>query len=247
MRVNRALEKLRKIFSKRGVTLSATLIAGAVSASSVQAAPAGLAATISTVALTKGAAAGGSTLTLVKGALKIMAWTKAKPAIAVGVGVLLAAGTTTVVVEKHIAAKQFVIAREPWSDVGAATPKAALQSLAWALTQGKFDRAEALVQWDEKGLSYAGDATIQRQMTLMSVLAPALQDIESFKILSITPTKQPDEIIVKIEKAFKNRNIRPFLVTAKLRRMNGQWRAVCNLEYFESGSTSMLLPFTGSF
>ena len=100
MRVNRALEKLRKLFSKRGVALSATLIAGAVSAGSVQAAPAGLGATISTVAITKGAAAGGSTLTLVKGALKIMAWTKAKTAAVVGVSMLLAVGTTTVVVEK---------------------------------------------------------------------------------------------------------------------------------------------------
>ena len=45
-RVNRALEKLRKIFSRRGVTLSGAIIAGAVSANSVQAAPAGLAATI---------------------------------------------------------------------------------------------------------------------------------------------------------------------------------------------------------
>ena len=93
MRVNRALEKLRKFFTKRGVTLSAAAIAGAVSANSVQAAPVGLAKTISAVALAKGAAAGGSTLTLVKGALKIMAWTKAKTAIVVGVGILFAAGT----------------------------------------------------------------------------------------------------------------------------------------------------------
>jgi uncharacterized protein (TIGR03435 family) len=100
MRVNRALEKLRKIFTKRGVTLSAALIAGAVSASSVQAAPAGLAATISTVAIAKGAAAGGSTLALVKGVLKIMAWTKAKTAIVVGASVLLAAGATTITVRE---------------------------------------------------------------------------------------------------------------------------------------------------
>ena len=69
---------------------------------SVHAAPAGLANTISAVALAKGAAAGGSTLALVKGALKIMAWTKAKMAAAVAVGVLLAAGTTTVVVQKIV-------------------------------------------------------------------------------------------------------------------------------------------------
>jgi RNA polymerase sigma factor (sigma-70 family) len=99
-RMGRALEKLRKFFSKRGMTFSAATIAGAMSAHSVQAAPVGLAKTISVVAMTKGAAAGGSTLALVKGALKIMAWTKAKTAVVVGVGVLLAAGTTTVTVKE---------------------------------------------------------------------------------------------------------------------------------------------------
>jgi uncharacterized protein (TIGR03435 family) len=101
-RTERALEKLRKIFSKRGVTLTATLIAGAVAANSVQAAPVGLAKTISVIALTKGAAAGGSTLALVKGALKIMAWTKMKTAVVVGVGVLLAAGSTAVLTTKLV-------------------------------------------------------------------------------------------------------------------------------------------------
>jgi uncharacterized protein (TIGR03435 family) len=102
MRVSRALEKLRKIFGKRGVTLSAVLIAGAVSAGSVQAAPTGLAQTISAIAITKGAVAGGSTLALVKGVLKIMAWTKAKMAVVVGVGLLLAVGTATMVVKNAV-------------------------------------------------------------------------------------------------------------------------------------------------
>ena len=95
MRVSRALEKLRKFFTKRGVTLSAAVIAGAISANSVQAAPAGLVPIISATALTKGAAAGGSTLTLVKGALKVMAWSKAKTAVVAGAVVILAAGTAT--------------------------------------------------------------------------------------------------------------------------------------------------------
>jgi RNA polymerase sigma factor (sigma-70 family) len=51
MRVNRGVEQLRKFFTKRGVTLSATAITGAVAANSVQAAPAGLAAAITTAAL----------------------------------------------------------------------------------------------------------------------------------------------------------------------------------------------------
>ncbi len=114
-RTHRALEKLRQFFTKRGLTLSATLIAGAVSAHSVQAAPAGLANTISTVALAKGAAATGSTLTLVKGALKLMAWTKAKTVIVTGAVVLLAAGTTTVAVEK-IAHHKPSAANLAWAD-----------------------------------------------------------------------------------------------------------------------------------
>jgi hypothetical protein len=55
---------------------------------------------VTAVALAKGAAASGSTLTLIKGALKIMAWTKAKIAVVAGVGILLAIGTTAIVVSK---------------------------------------------------------------------------------------------------------------------------------------------------
>jgi RNA polymerase sigma factor (sigma-70 family) len=102
MRVNRALEKLRKFFAKRGVALSGAAITGAISANSVQAAPVALVKTISVVAMAKGAAAGTSTLILVKGALKIMAWTKAKMTIVVGVAAILAAGTATVVVKEVI-------------------------------------------------------------------------------------------------------------------------------------------------
>jgi RNA polymerase sigma factor (sigma-70 family) len=50
-RVARALEKLRALFVKRGVRLTATAISGAVAANSVQAVPAGLAAAITAAAL----------------------------------------------------------------------------------------------------------------------------------------------------------------------------------------------------
>ena len=99
-RVSRALEKLRKFFTKRGVSSTAAILAGAISAHSVQAVPVALAKSVTAVALAKGAAASTSTLTLIKGALKIMAWTKAKTAIVSGVVVLLAAGTTTITVKE---------------------------------------------------------------------------------------------------------------------------------------------------
>lgn len=50
-RTARALEKLRKFFTRRGIELTAAAIAAAVSANSVQAAPAGLAAAITAAAL----------------------------------------------------------------------------------------------------------------------------------------------------------------------------------------------------
>jgi len=100
MRVNRALEKLRKFFTKRGVSSTTAIIAGTISANSVQAAPVALAKSVTVVAVTKGAVASGSTLILVKGALKLMAWVKAKTAIIVGICVSVAVGTTAVTVKE---------------------------------------------------------------------------------------------------------------------------------------------------
>ena len=105
MRVHRALEKLRHFFAKRGVDSTAATIAETISVHSVQAAPVALAKTVTAVAIAKGAAASGSTLTLIQGALKIMAWTKAKTAIGVGIGILFVAGTTTIAI-KEIKARQ---------------------------------------------------------------------------------------------------------------------------------------------
>jgi uncharacterized protein (TIGR03435 family) len=55
---------------------------------------------VTAIALAKGAAASGSTLTIIKGALKLMAWTKAKTAVVIGVGILLATGTTIITIQE---------------------------------------------------------------------------------------------------------------------------------------------------
>ncbi len=89
MRVNRAVEKLRKFFSKRGVTLSATAIAGAVAANSVQASPSGLAAAVTAAAFS------GTTITTeaVIAATKVFAMTTLQKAVvATTVAVLAGAG-----------------------------------------------------------------------------------------------------------------------------------------------------------
>jgi len=97
-RVSRALEKLRKYFTKRGVSSTTAILAGVISVNSVQAVPATLAKSVTAVALAKGATASTSTLTLIKGALKIMACTKMKATIVAGVVALLVAGTTPIVI-----------------------------------------------------------------------------------------------------------------------------------------------------
>jgi uncharacterized protein (TIGR03435 family) len=97
-RVTRAVEKLRVYFAKRRLPHTAAVIAEAVSANSVCLAPAGLAKSIAVVAAAKGAAAGGSTLALVEGGLKIISWTRAKAAAAIGGGLLLATGIAYVAI-----------------------------------------------------------------------------------------------------------------------------------------------------
>lgn len=92
-RVNRAVEKLRDLLTRRGTTLSAAVIVAAISAHSVQAAPASLVTTV-TAAAAKAAAVTTSSLTLLKGTLKLMAWTKLKTAAAVAAIAVLTAGTT---------------------------------------------------------------------------------------------------------------------------------------------------------
>ncbi len=93
-RVVRALEKLRARLLKRGVTLTATVIASAVAANSVQAAPVGLVVKVAALAA-KGSIISITLKTLVKGTMKMMNYSKIKTAIAIGAGILFVAGTAT--------------------------------------------------------------------------------------------------------------------------------------------------------
>jgi RNA polymerase sigma factor (sigma-70 family) len=89
MRVSRALDKLRRLFAKRGVVISATALGAAIITHGTHAAPVGFAASVAAAAI-QSAAVTASTLTLVEGTLKIMAWTKLKFAIAAGIVAVLA-------------------------------------------------------------------------------------------------------------------------------------------------------------
>ncbi len=150
MRVNRALEKLRKFFARRGLTFSAAMIAAAVSANSVHAAPIGLATSV-TVAAVKGTAVTASTLTLIKTTLEIMAWTKLKTAVVVGAIVVATAGTATVAIRSATAGNiKAPSQKSPFAFAGYATPEASLRSMLWAGSQGDFEKLKAACTQEQR-------------------------------------------------------------------------------------------------
>jgi uncharacterized protein (TIGR03435 family) len=99
-RVDRCLDQLTHFFRRHGFAVP-TLSAGApLFALSSYAAPAGLAASVTSAGLAAAhSAASTSTLALIKGAIKFMALINTKTAIGVGIGLLVAAGTATITVK----------------------------------------------------------------------------------------------------------------------------------------------------
>jgi RNA polymerase sigma factor (sigma-70 family) len=96
-RVARALEKLRGLLMKRGVSLSAAMLAGTIMAQSIQAAPVGVAAAVTSAAV-KGTVTGASILAIMKGTFKMMLWNKLKVICAWSAPVLFAAGVVPLAV-----------------------------------------------------------------------------------------------------------------------------------------------------
>jgi len=208
VRVNRALEKLRKFFTKCGVSSTTAIIAGAVSVHSVQAAPAALAKAVTAIAVVKGAAASGSTLTLIKGALKIMAWTKAKTAIVAGVAVILAAGTTTLVVNHQHQAKE---------STRYATPEAALQSSLLAMSQGdmKMVLASFTPEFQKAFMETAGKGKSESDLAAQNIKIAAM--IGNFQAVSNEVTSS-DEAILHFHSS------RMGDATVPMKKIQGEWK-----------------------
>jgi len=102
MRLSRAVEKLRRIFRKRGLVVPASVLLAVLSAQAAHAAPAGLAGSVATLAFVKHTST--ATLPIVKGTLLFMAQTKSKT-LAITALMLLLSATTAVVVHQSLAQK----------------------------------------------------------------------------------------------------------------------------------------------
>ena len=99
-RVSRAVERLRESFAKRGVTVGAGGLVVVISANAVQAAPVGLAITISTAAALAGTTTAATATTAT--ATKVIAMTALQKTI---IGATLAAAVGTGIYEAHQASK----------------------------------------------------------------------------------------------------------------------------------------------
>jgi RNA polymerase sigma factor (sigma-70 family) len=151
MRVNRAVEKLRVFFTRRGVVFPASVLTASISTNSAQAAPALLAKTATAIAFSKGATASTSTLILIQGAMKAMAWTKAKTAIVIGVAAVLAVSSVELVAVKlrdrsevavdnamrrlRSSKPQDYFPRSAWVFAGYGDPKSTVMTSLWAVRQ----------------------------------------------------------------------------------------------------------------
>jgi RNA polymerase sigma factor (sigma-70 family) len=111
VRISRAMEKLRLIFSRQGIVVPAAVFVAALGTCSVKAAPAGLTASVTAVALAKVATSSASTLTMAKCVSKLMTWAKAKMAIAIGAGLIFAAGGASIIVNSVEASKDNAISQ----------------------------------------------------------------------------------------------------------------------------------------
>lgn len=165
-RVNYALEKLRQYFVRHGVNSTTAIIAGAISANSIQAAPVGLARATTTIAITKGAAA--STSNLVTATLKIMAWTKAKTAIVVSAAVILAVGTTTSLIVSSQAKARMDFPKASWTSAGYADPVSAIETSFWASSRkdGQAMIASMTPELTQQVQEQLGNELAKRGMTL---------------------------------------------------------------------------------
>jgi RNA polymerase sigma factor (sigma-70 family) len=120
-RVSRALEKLRKIFAKRGVVLGTAAIAGALSANSVQAAPAGLAGTAVGMGMGTGTAAA-SVAGLAGQILRGMKWSRITWGVVAGVGIAVVVMVISIAVgNRHAAGPGRVTPSDPGSTTTSAS------------------------------------------------------------------------------------------------------------------------------
>jgi hypothetical protein len=222
MRVARALEKLRAILARRGITLTTTIIASVVAANSVQAAPAGLASSV-TFAAIKGTAVTSSTITLVNSTLKLMAWSKMKTAAIIGAVAVLTVGTVTITTHGQSNRAEAPTVKPKRSDAYA-TPEATLQTLVAALKAADLKKFEAACT-PEKGEQFRTRNAMKTDDELKREAAGMAKAFSKFKIVKRT-TISDDEIHLQVIPMGDTSEVQPGDLNSilRMRKVGNDWK-----------------------
>lgn len=203
-RVNRAVERLRQFLEERSVAVEASGLVGILSTNAIQAAPIGMAATISTAALggaaTLAAAAATKPVVLSPLIKALFLMTKSKIAIAAGTLILLTLfvanslwthrGKPPADASWPVGETRF---KEDWKDRGGATPGATLETVLWAMTQdqpGKYFEA----YYNNPELQVPGLNPVEFREKLSLPMAPVV----SVTLESVQARRQPNEFELKL-------------------------------------------------
>jgi RNA polymerase sigma factor (sigma-70 family) len=220
MRVNRALEKLRKIFAGRGLTVSAAAIATMISAHSVQAAPVGLATSVAATAV-QGTLVTASTLNLINTTLKLMAWTKLKTITAAGAIALLLVGGATVAIRHRPTPEAKIPGAFAFAGYG--TPEATIQSVLWAASQGDVEGFMAGFTPQErerfKNRTLAGKSSDQVRQKAIA-LAHSLEGY----IVTQTEVKSPVEVHLHISAPSSPEGLPGGKTILILKKIGNEWK-----------------------
>jgi RNA polymerase sigma factor (sigma-70 family) len=223
LRLHRAMEKLRQSFYKRGVVSTSEIIAGAISAYSIQPAPIGLAKTITAVALGKGAAVSGPTLTLVKGAWKLMAWANAKTAVIV-TATLLATGISAFVVQSQFKPTGKTISASAWTDAGYDDPASTVQTVWWAISRNDaksiFASMSPECQAELEQLVAESNPPVNRERFLLQKWAEKFRPISEFRVLD-SHAFGDAEVLLNLSVQSRGKTEK---IWFGLKRVEGQWK-----------------------
>jgi RNA polymerase sigma factor (sigma-70 family) len=182
MRVERALEKLHDILSRRGVTSTSAALAGLLAANAVGAAPTNLAAKVASAALTGAATAGGVAALVAQ----IVTGTTAKLALGVAAAVVVAGVALHLVSSRHASAAnpQGTVASGASGNVNAAVAAVPVVQGTSISDEVLRQRAEQTRLWND---SHAAPAAIHLQATNLDQVFHLYQDLANRTVLCPSP------------------------------------------------------------
>ncbi len=225
-RVGRALERLRVRFKKRGIAFSAAAIAHAVSAHSVQAAPLGLAASVTKAAIHGTVATSAIspllTTTLKSTTHKLMALTNLKTAAICGGVVLLLAGGSIIVSQGIQAPPHTPNLAAPGLNPASAdytTPESAFKSAVDAMSAGNWRRLQSSLtseQLDRIKKKFEGQTEAEIKSYLLKggammasyqiIQREVISDEEVRLLVEVQPSPEHDHIGHDLQVMKKSRN-----------------------------------------